>query len=276
MVFNDSRATLAYVAGASALVGGVAGYLLASHKSRRTFDARLDTELELARKHYKRRLAQLELQLEQSRKVNKPGSWTGALRSTLGTGVVEDADTVTQTSIGFDPEPESAVGPDGGLLGYRDEVARFATQSAHSPLEGLEGDGPDEDDEVDLEGGVAESSADSPASATPHDTSRPYLISTEEFCEDYNSFQKLSLTYYIGDGVLLDDKQEPVPDKALVVGLDNVEVFEKSYDPDALVIFYVRNHRLEIDFEVAIHEDSWVNSVLHYGDPAKQPTKVKE
>lgn len=77
----------------------------------------------------------------------------------------------------------------------------------------------------------------------------PYVISFEEFCEGEDNHDKITITYYAGDGILVDEEEEIIEDVERLVGEDNLinKFGEGSDDPDVL---YVRNERMGIDYEI--------------------------
>jgi hypothetical protein len=84
----------------------------------------------------------------------------------------------------------------------------------------------------------------------------PYVISFEDFCESEDAHDKITITYYAGDGVLVDEDEEIIDDVERLVGENNLinKFGEGSDDPDVL---YVRNERLAIDYEVIRQHTSY-------------------
>ena len=81
------------------------------------------------------------------------------------------------------------------------------------------------------------------------DTSKPYIITAEEY-EENDRFTKASLTYYLDD-VLVDEDENPIPNQDDLLGPDALTQFGvKSNDPD---IIYVRNEKIAggMDYEVS-------------------------
>ena len=76
----------------------------------------------------------------------------------------------------------------------------------------------------------------------------PYVVHQDEFNENPDEYQQLTWTYYANDNVLADENDEQVSRPELIIGLDNLMKFGHGSD-DSNVVF-VRNERLEIDFEV--------------------------
>jgi hypothetical protein len=76
----------------------------------------------------------------------------------------------------------------------------------------------------------------------------PYIISNEEYFADDAGHSQTTLTYYEGDGVLADERDEVLDDVDNVIGDNNIPRFgHRSEDPNVL---YVRNHVLGTDFEI--------------------------
>lgn len=94
---------------------------------------------------------------------------------------------------------------------------------------------------------------------TRSDTKKaPYVISIDDFHNTKNYFDKINLTYYSGDGVLVDDKEELVDDIQNLVG-DNLDKFgAQSEDPD---VVFVRNEKMTSDFEITREKGSYAELV---------------
>lgn len=107
----------------------------------------------------------------------------------------------------------------------------------------------------------------------------PYIITVDEFFgsdeEDYN---KLSIDYWAGDRVLSDDKEEHIPDVEGTVTEANLERFgHGSNDPN---LVYVRNDRLQTDFEICYNPGSYSREVLgmleHANEYKRKPRKFRQ
>lgn len=86
------------------------------------------------------------------------------------------------------------------------------------------------------------------------DHSQPFIISREDFAYDEvgQNYAKITLTYFPRERVLLDE-DEDVEDVARTVGFRNLTHFgDMSEDADTV---FIRNDRLEADFEVVKDED---------------------
>jgi hypothetical protein len=89
----------------------------------------------------------------------------------------------------------------------------------------------------------------------------PYVISLEQFNEEMDYHDKLTLTYYQADDTLVDEDEEIISDVEKLIGsyaLSNFGV--DSEDPE---VVYVRNEKLAVDYEVVrIPNGSYSETVL--------------
>ena len=97
----------------------------------------------------------------------------------------------------------------------------------------------------------------------------PYSIDPEEFGDkEEEGWDTMTLTYF-ADGVLVDDTDEIVEQPDVVVGLDNLKIFEEF--PDATCV-YVRNETWRTDFEIL--KDDWKWSDLQEPQVEKKPHQL--
>lgn len=92
----------------------------------------------------------------------------------------------------------------------------------------------------------------------------PYVISRDEFNAAEPGYNQLSVTYFAEDDVLIDDKEEVIPDLDNTVGIDNLNRFGHGSGDNRIV--YIRNDHLEADFEVVRSEGSYNKEVLGFDD----------
>jgi hypothetical protein len=87
----------------------------------------------------------------------------------------------------------------------------------------------------------------------------PYIITLEQL-EEKEHYDKLSISYYEDDDTLVDENEEVIADPVSIVGNDALNNFgEGSDDPE---IVYVRNEKLETDYEVIRLSKSYAITVL--------------
>jgi hypothetical protein len=223
------------------LVGGSVAYVLARSRARREYEARLDQAVAEVKAHYARPIIP---HLKAVSLDEKPRSrWADVIKATVGTQSVPDP--LAGLDDGSLDEESADEDPDG--------VREGTVSEGSSGLPGL-GDGaagPVEDGEPD----------------------GPFEIPEAAFGElAEEGFQQISVTYYEADRTLCDDKDTPIRNIIETIGTDNPRGLspELSGDPQ---IRYVRNRRLEVDFEILLDARSFAETVLGYGQPNKRREK---
>lgn len=89
---------------------------------------------------------------------------------------------------------------------------------------------------------------------------QPYVISFEEFQENPEQNEQVTLTYYEEDDVLTDEREHPIDNVDGTVGDDNLQRFGHG-SKDRHVV-YVRNEKLGMDFEINRSQGSYQMEVL--------------
>jgi hypothetical protein len=245
-------------------VGGLCGYYLARRMGQKTFEARVASEVASVKAFYQARTKASSAPGDYGddgspavggRSYQRPGGRSSA-------AVAQSLASLKERGI-----VSSAAGPaDGGdsvPIPPFDSVPGEAPAGAsgqQDPLAGMPGhDDGDEDDSDDSD--IA--SEIPPYDPVPERGTGPYVISTSEFYEDKENYNKISLTYYAADKVLVDEQEHPLNDWAKIAGESFASAFGEQSDDERIV--HIRNERLEADFEIALHEGSYVEVVLGYG-----------
>lgn len=81
----------------------------------------------------------------------------------------------------------------------------------------------------------------------------PYGITSEDFLLTRKEFDKTTLTWYEGDGVLATESGDIVQDVDFILGTDWKSEIGKSEDS----IAYIRNDRAGTDYEVVVEEKKY-------------------
>ncbi|MCX7817554.1 MAG: hypothetical protein N2317_08635 [Syntrophales bacterium] len=88
----------------------------------------------------------------------------------------------------------------------------------------------------------------------------PYIITTEQFSEEMSHFDKLTIYYYEDDDTLVDENEQIICDVISIVGDEALDQFGNgSEDPE---VVYVRNEKMQIDYEVIRLSKSYAQTVL--------------
>jgi len=93
----------------------------------------------------------------------------------------------------------------------------------------------------------------------------PYVITHDEYFENETDFVQSSLSYFDGDGVVADDKSQPIRDHEAMIGEDTLEKFGVGSKDGNIV--YVRNENLEVDFEIVRSFGKYTVEALGFDEP---------
>lgn len=131
-----------------------------------------------------------------------------------------------------------------------------------------------EDDERDINVVVNVFEQNKPDIPKDRDTSTPYVVTLDEFYENEQEHTQHSVTYYEGDEVLADERDQVIEDISLI-GKDNLAFGHLSNDPN---VVYVRNDQKKMDFEIARSEGKYAHEVLgfeHSDEPFDRRRRVR-
>ena len=79
--------------------------------------------------------------------------------------------------------------------------------------------------------------------------SGPVVITAAQFVDENDDFDKITFTYFEGDGVMIDEDEEVVHDALTLVGKDNLNKFNEEEGT-----LYVRNELVGADYEIILRE----------------------
>lgn len=92
------------------------------------------------------------------------------------------------------------------------------------------------------------------------DITEPYIISIDAYLNEYEEYSKNTLSYYEGDDVLCDDRNEIITDVEDYVGEEALVSFGEGSDDENVV--YIRNHRKSSDYEIVRENGSYEVDIL--------------
>lgn len=239
------------VISAGTVVGFTAGYLTAKKRLAGKYAAQLENEMELTRDHYRRKHKEPPYDTAES---------AAAVLGSEGGELVEAEDldievlpkqfqefARRQKELGNDPEAAvrellvktEEYAPRRESLQEEEIVSRLVARSHREP-------------------------------------DKPYLIDTDEWHENENDLNQLVLTWWAGDRVLMDERDQPVPEVNDMVGLQNLEAFGRTGGSETHVI-YIRNERLGAIFEVILEEGRYAVEIMgdKLLDEAESNSKIR-
>jgi len=87
----------------------------------------------------------------------------------------------------------------------------------------------------------------------------PYILEKEEYLNNESEYTQSTLTYYAGDGVLTDSRDDIISEIDDTVGEGNLQRF--GYGSGDPKVVYVRNDALDLEFEILHHEGTYKQHV---------------
>ncbi len=113
---------------------------------------------------------------------------------------------------------------------------------------------------IDMEKNVFDQPGPKVVGKETREKGRPYLIEEEDFMQNEREWNQTTLTFYRGDQILVDVRDQPVDSPNQAVGDSNLETFER----DDVTIIYVRNENLEMDFEIVVSHGKYSEEVAGF------------
>jgi hypothetical protein len=104
---------------------------------------------------------------------------------------------------------------------------------------------------------------------TKRDPDIPYVISKDEYFENEGDLPQTSLTYYAGDEILADDRDEVIDNVEALVGEKNLARFGHGSDDKNLV--YIRNERIGAEYEIAYSGGKYSDEVHGFIEHSDRP-----
>lgn len=231
-----------------ATVGGFVAYRVAYRKAETKFNEIAAEEIAEMRQHY--------------------ADKTVALEATAGKADLEEL----VRGRGYIPEveatqPPMAVTPPSAVIVRAEEVR---DEAAGEPV-------PDVIEEASEVRNVFRDNAPPVDSWDYHEERKkrsplaPYIIHVDER-QDHDAYEDVTLTYYEADDVLCNERDEVIAkdERDKMIGEAHLEKFGHGSEDASIV--YVRNNRLEIDFEVVRSPNSYAEEV-HGFDP--EPPEIR-
>ena len=100
-----------------------------------------------------------------------------------------------------------------------------------------------------------------------------YVISHDEFYQGEKDYPQITVSYFEGDDVLIDERDEPINDVESTIGVANLERFGHGSNDNNVV--HIRNERLEVDFEVVRSHGKYVEEILGFIKHSQDSRKVR-
>lgn len=234
----DKR-TLVAVIGSSILslaAGAAGGYLFAKRQLEDSFNEQMEAEIEATKKFYD--------MLHKKEEFSTP---EGAVKALIG----EDPEKAKLQRV-LDGLGYLGATPPAHLRAIRGEEPKVEKLNIFEATEAATGV------EFDLQAELA-----------GRDSSIPYILLKDEFMKNEHGWRQITLTYFAGDNVLVDESEEPLDDPEKFIGATNYRFGVMSEDPN---VVYIRNELMEAEFEVLLSRRKYTEEVLGLTEDASDGT----
>lgn len=259
-------AVLIAVGGALAGAGlGVGAYFLLkkqlSSKIELEFEAKLDAEIEGMRKFYERRT--------KTGKYATPESAAETLIPDIETALVEEAVEALAT---YEPVQPTGIIPssEDPRLGANNRT-RYDRVKEVQPEAVVETVAVVEEITLNVFDAQQIDGWDMDVEEASRRPEAPYVISHDEFMENSYEHQQNTITYYLGDDTLADENSVAIDEVEATVGVENLQRFGHGSRDSSIV--YVRNERIELDFEVILNRGTYLEEIV--GFQHSEITKIR-
>lgn len=93
----------------------------------------------------------------------------------------------------------------------------------------------------------------------------PFIIHRDEFFQNEDDeYDQTTITYYAGDDVLCDERDEVLEPRDHIVGSDNLKMMGTGHGSGDPNVLYIRNPRTCSDFEVVMNEGKYSEDALGF------------
>jgi hypothetical protein len=208
--------------GCGAVVGGITGYFVAEKRLRTKYEELADIEIAEMKAFYREREQDL---------------------------------LDTQKEIANQPKPDlDEIVKD---LGYKIET-RYSPAEVKAISDAVEAeDEEEEEDEESVFHDLPGWNYDQQVAGRTAD--KPFIMHFEEYQQSECAHQ-ITITYFEGDDVLIDEADEVITKKDEVVGMENLAKF--GFGSGDHNVVYVRNPVLDIEYEILRHKGHYAKEVL--------------
>lgn len=254
-VLKSKKAQLFLIGGGSFAIGVAVGYFSTNRLLEKRYEELVAKEREDAKTYYQRR-DKTGIYSDPVALARKHAPDVAVVQE--GEGIVEFEERVMQEAKEHLKELKYGLGLDDDGNDVEEQTPEEKLEVQESIKHNIfDGRAPVEDDGFDLE-----------AEKETRDEAYPYIISHDEFYLAELDFGQNTLTYFQGDKVLVDEADTPIANVRKTIGEDNIKFGYGSKDEN---IVYIRNHQLEVDFEVVRSFGKYAEEVLGFIEHAEKP-----
>lgn len=263
-IFQNQKAQVGIAALGSLVTGSALGYAIAWKRLSGKYEQIVKQEIEEVKNHYKiLRKSEIDLVKAAAKyqgSVKEADKYEGLVEELHYTQPHPDLEPIVDDGS---PESQRLIG-EGKALAEKIVAAQEDLKHEDESQSIFGEHAEDAPDDFDYEKELAERKLNPLI---------PYVITHDEYYHGERDFEQVSLTYYDGDGILSDDRDQVVDDVDKVVGLRNILKF--GYGSNDRNVVYIRNENLAIDIEVLRSDGKYSREVLGFIEHSHKPRPRK-
>lgn len=253
---TPSNAVAVRVWSASAMsfaVGALAAHILTTKHMTAKYEALIEDEVHAARLYFSKlnKIGDYADPIKLSERLNPKDEALSTYRA-MAESYSEDVSVPAKNESALKPEPEE------DMESFEKRIIEKAKEEVEDVKDRLgifeEDEEQDEIEEEVVTVSVFETHQDDGKESTDI-----YVIPKDEFENGASEYTQNTLSYFDGDDVLADERDQPIHNTRSIIGEDNLRFGEESMDPN---IVYIRNDVLEVDFEICRSDGSFAHEVL--------------
>lgn len=223
--------------------GAAVGVLVTNHRAKAKYEARVEEEVESVQESYKRRYKadEYETPEQAAEALNK-------VREVVN---------------------EAKYAGEGATKAYFEQDADDRQAEARAAAESIVASAEMDAHDVVIEHRLFEEGSVNIELPSHENPDTPYIITQEDFLDDKTWVlqSQVSLTYCKGDNTLIDDDETTVDDLDKIIGEQHLTWFGYGSEDESML--YIRNPKLEVDFEITLEERSSLE-ILYGEKPGDQ------
>jgi hypothetical protein len=250
------------IAGAVGLTAGaVGGYFLARKLLRNEYEERLEEQIAETKEFYagvyKTTVDGEPLTPQEILEQNDPEA-LAALRAYQGTPKVVETPAETEEELLEHPGDDEMDERQARITEAR--IHSVSLEKEADPAKGvhpIEVEKPEPSESVNV---FVDRNFDYAEEKKLRTKDRPYVITHDEyFGAEHEEYDTIQLTYFEKDGTLVDEHDKPIDDVDGTIGDESLARFGHGSKDNKIV--YVRNEKLECEYEVVLSDQSYLEAL---------------
>ena len=224
-----------------AMAGAAGGYIFAAKKLESFYKERADEDIAEMKDHYARRYKRDDY--ADPVDLVKTVEW---IEKSVDTDIQDEPETEVD-------EYESKIKEEG----YSDSKVEAVVENVFEKYASSDDDSWDWDTEMQR-----------------RESTDIYIITDEEFLNNESGYEQSSLSYFVEDDVLCDERDQLVNNVEELVGAENLNRFGHGTKEPHCV--YIRNDRLDIEVEIVQNQGKYSEQVLGFIEHSDDDHRIRK